>query len=92
MNRIVDEVLDGDKNIRWLLLQYVTMQLLSDAAFCLQRWEIKGGGVQRDEKNQNHHTGLEKWLWRALWDVYVAFDINTQDSWSRFDVEHPHHQ
>lgn len=89
LNRIVDEVLDGDTHIRWLLLQYVTMQLLSDAAFCLQRWEIKGGGVIRDH---NHQKSLEKWLWRAIWDIYVAFDINTQTSWSRFDVVHPHHR
>jgi hypothetical protein len=87
LNRIVNEVLDGDQHIRWLLLQYVTLQLLSDTAFCLQKWEIKGGGRARD---QNHNKGIEKWLWRALWDVYVAFDINTRESWARFEVEHPH--
>jgi hypothetical protein len=87
LNRIVNEVLDGDQHIRWLLLQYVTLQLLSDTAFCLQKWEIKGGGRARD---QNHNKGIEKWLWRAIWDVYVAFDINTRESWARFEVEHPH--
>ena len=87
LDRIVDELFDGDRCTRWLLLQYVTLQLLSDAAFCMQRWEIKGGGRPRDH---NHNKGIEKWLWRALWDVYVAFDINTQDSWTRFDIEHPH--
>jgi hypothetical protein len=25
-----------------------------------------------------------------IWDVYVAFHINTQESWARFEVEHPH--
>jgi hypothetical protein len=73
--------------MRWLLLQYVTLQLLSDTAFCLQRWELKGGGRARDH---NHNKGIEKWLWRAIWDVYVAFDINTRESWARFGVEHPH--
>jgi hypothetical protein len=86
LNGIIDNVFDGDQALRWLLLQYVTLQLLSDAAFCLQKWEIKGGGGPR---HGNHNTGLEKWLWRALWDCYVAFDINTADSWLRFDVENP---
>jgi hypothetical protein len=88
LDRIIEELLDGDGDLRWLLIQYVTLQLLSDTAFCLQRWEMKGGGRTRDH---NHNKGIEKWLWRALWDVYVAFDINTQDSWARFEVEHPHY-
>ena len=86
MNRIIDEIFDGDQGLRWLLTQYVTAKLLSDAAFCLQRWKMKGGSQSRE---QNHNTGIERWLWRALWDSYVAFDINTKESWHRLKVEHP---
>jgi hypothetical protein len=86
MSKIIDEVFDGDQSLRWLLLQYVTLQLLSDASFCLQRWNMKGGGRPRED---NHNHGLERWLWRALWDTYVAFDINTAASWKRLHVEHP---
>jgi len=87
LDRIIEELLDNDRHMRWLLLEYVTMQLLSDTAFCLQKWQLKGGGKKREG---NHQTNQEKWLWRAIWDIYVAFDINTADSWCRFDVEHPH--
>eukprot|EP00536_Pseudo-nitzschia_multiseries_P014812 jgi/Psemu1/262445/estExt_Genewise1Plus.C_7700008 len=85
LNRIIEEIFDGDNHLRWLLLQYVTLQLLSDASFCLQRWNIKGGGRPRED---NYNKNLEKWLWRALWDVYIAFDINTTEAWDRFKVEH----
>lgn len=87
LTRIIEEVFDGDQSLRWLLLQYVTLQLLSDASFCLQRWSMKGGGVVRDDNN--HNEGLERWLWRALWDIYVAFEINTLETWDRFRVELP---
>lgn len=87
LDRIIDELLDGDRHMRWLLLEYVTLQLMSDTAFCLQKWQVKGGGKKREGNHQMDH---EKWLWRALWDIYIAFDINTADSWYRFDVEHPH--
>ena len=87
LTRIIEEVFDGDQSLRWLLLQYVTLQLLSDASFCLQRWSMKGGGVVRDD--DNHNEGLERWLWRALWDIYVAFNINTLETWDRFGVELP---
>ena len=112
LSRIIDEIFDGDQSLRWLLLQYVTLQLLSDASFCLQRWSMKGGGCPRED---NHNQGLERWLWRgknsnvmfkiyhtlpfsssyrirfpiALWDTYVAFDINTIESWERLKVEDP---
>ena len=89
LSRIIEEVFDGDQSLRWLLLQYVTLQLLSDASFCLQRWSMKGGGHPRED--DNHNRGLERWLWRALWDTYVAFDINTQASWERLKVEHQDH-
>ncbi|CAJ1934530.1 unnamed protein product [Cylindrotheca closterium] len=86
LDRLIEEVLDGDKGLRWLLLQYVTLQLLSDTAFCLQKWCIKGGGQDREH---NHQRGIEKWLWRALWDIHIACDINTQDSWARLGVDAP---
>jgi len=87
LDRTIAELLDGDRHMRWLLLEYVTLQLMSDTAFCLQKWRVKGGGKKRDGNHQINH---EKWLWRALWDIYVAFDINTADSWYRLGVEHPH--
>ena len=89
LDRIINEVFDGDDHLRWLLLQYTTLQLLSDAAFCLQRWQFKGGGRPRSSTNHNAREGIEKWLWRALWDIYIACDINKQESWLRFGVEHP---
>lgn len=84
LDRLVSELLND--NIRWLLLQYVTLQLLSDASFCLQRWEFEGGGSYSNGiRRKRKHTG-EKWLWRALWDVYMAYDINTHESMKRFKV------
>lgn len=90
LDRIIAELLDGDDGMRWLLLEYITMQLMSDTAFCLQKWQIKGGG--KKSSASNHQTNQEKWLWRALWDIYIAFDINTAESWCRFGVVHPHFQ
>jgi hypothetical protein len=89
LDRLIDELFDRDDSLRWLLIQYVTLQLLSDASFCLQRWKIKGGGRTRDS---NHQKGIEKWLWRALWDMYVAYDINTSETWTRLYVQHPSHR
>ena len=86
LDRVILELFDGDDSLRWLLIQYMTLQLISDASFCLQRWTIKGGGRTRDA---NHQTGIEKWLWRALWDLYVAFDLNTSETWTRLGVVHP---
>lgn len=60
--------------VRGLLIRYTALQLLSDAAFCLEKWQIKGGGAPSYGEG-NHNRGLEKWLWRALWDVYVATDV-----------------
>ncbi|CAB9509669.1 expressed unknown protein [Seminavis robusta] len=86
LDRIVKEVFNGDDTVRWLLLQYVTLQLISDASFCLQKWTVKGGGRARD---MNHQEGLEKWLWRALWDIFVACDINSPASLKRFKATTP---
>jgi len=78
LNHIVAEVFEGEAAVCDLLMRYVVLQLLSDAAFCLERWEQKGGGRERF-RPQAH--SLEKWLWRALWDLYVATDVAGQD-WS----------
>jgi len=67
LDRLVDEIFAGDSQVRELLLEYVVLQLLSDAAFCLERWTQKGGGEERWRP-----LPLEKWLWRALWDLYIA--------------------
>jgi hypothetical protein len=89
LDRLIKDLFEGDDSLRWLLIQYVTLQLISDASFCLQRWTIKGGGRPRDT---NHQSGIEKWLWRAIWDMFVAFDINTNETWTRLYVEHPSHR
>lgn len=68
LDRFVAELFNGEQAVRELLLAYVILQLVSDCAFCLSRWVVKGGGDGR--------PGLEKWLWRALWDMYIASDIS----------------
>jgi hypothetical protein len=73
INRIVQEMFDGEEAVHRLLIKYVVLQLSSDAAFCLERWQIKGGG---SPSFGNHQIGLEKWLWRALWDLYVCEDVS----------------
>jgi len=72
MDRVIEELFDGEERIRMLLLRYVVTQLISDAAFCIEKWRIKGGG---DEQRSEHQYFLEKWLWRALWDVYASEEI-----------------
>ena len=41
LDRLIEELFDGDDSLRWLLLQFVTLQLHSDASFCLQKWTVK---------------------------------------------------
>ena len=72
VDRIVAEVFDGAGGVRVLLLRYVVTQLISDAAFCVEKWRLKGGG---DVMRSDHQDNLEKWLWRALWDVYVSEEL-----------------
>jgi len=72
MDRLIEEFFptkndNGDQtestsSIRVLLLRYVVTQLLSDAAFCIEKWRIKGGG---DMMRSSHQYDLEKWLWRG---------------------------
>lgn len=72
MDKIVEEIFGGEDDIRILLLRYVVTQLISDAAFCIEKWRMKGGG---DKERSDHQYYLEKWLWRALWDVYASEEI-----------------
>jgi hypothetical protein len=72
LDRLVDVPFEGEEAMRGLLINYVTLQLLSDAAFCLERWTIKGGGQLRMERwnikggghlrTLNHHKSIVKWL------------------------------
>lgn len=75
IDRFIHLLFDDEEAVRGLLINYVTLQLLSDTGFCLDRWSIKGGGKVR--KGSSHHKHLEQWLRRALWDVYIASDLNT---------------
>lgn len=75
IDRLIEILFDGEEAVRGLLINYITLQLLSDAAFCMERWTIKGGGTPR---YSNHNKSIEQWLWRALWDLYVASDLNTK--------------
>ena len=70
VDHIIKTVFYDDVSVRQLMLKYVVMQLLSDASFCLQRWEAKGGGAERF--GERSKEPLEKWLWRTLWDCYIA--------------------
>lgn len=74
LDRLINEMFDGEEAVRGLLIKYTVLQLLSDAAFCMEKWQIKGGGAPSYGED-NHNHGLEKWLWRALWDIYVATDV-----------------
>jgi hypothetical protein len=76
IDRLVKEFFDESehKSVRKILVCYVTLQLLSDSAFCLQRWRKKGGGQAR---KSNHHKEIDEWLWRSIWDIFVASDLNS---------------
>ena len=72
MDQFVGTLFEGDTRVQSLLVRYVVLQLLSDASFCLQRWEQKGGGKERI----GERAGIGKWLWRAIWDIYIACDVH----------------
>mmetsp|Transcript_17845 Transcript_17845/g.35784 ORF Transcript_17845/g.35784 Transcript_17845/m.35784 type:complete len:912 (+) Transcript_17845:184-2919(+) len=63
VDRLINELFDGYEKVRVLLVRYVVTQLISDSAFCIEKWRTKGGG---DESRSDHQYYLEKWLWRAL--------------------------
>ena len=73
MGHFIDELFEGDDSVRELLVKYVALQLLSDAAFCLERWEQKGGGKKRF--GARACESLDKWLWRSLWDLFIASHV-----------------
>lgn len=81
LDRLVNEIFDGEEAVRDVMVKYSVLQILSDAAFCLRKWQIKGGGAPT-YGDENHNKGLEKWLWRAIWDIWVATDVSsTYLSW-----------
>lgn len=73
---LIDRVFEGEREVCGVLVKYTVLQLLSDAAFCLGRWVVKGGGMERAE---GYAPRLEKWLWRALWDIYAASAVASED-------------
>ena len=56
-----------------LMVRYTVLQLISDAGFCLQRWQSKGGGFERF--GYSSRQDLSKWLWRCIWDLYIASEV-----------------
>mmetsp|Transcript_17842 Transcript_17842/g.35768 ORF Transcript_17842/g.35768 Transcript_17842/m.35768 type:complete len:939 (+) Transcript_17842:184-3000(+) len=72
VDRLINELFDGYEKVRVLLVRYVVTQLISDSAFCIEKWRTKGGG---DESRSDHQYYLEKWLWRALWDIYASEEL-----------------
>lgn len=75
LDRLVEELFDGEEAVKELMIKYTILQLLSDSAFCLRKWQIKGGGSP-SYGDGNHNVALEKWLWRSLWDIWVASDVS----------------
>lgn len=74
LQRFVVDVFGSDPYVCDLLVRYTVLQLLSDAAFCLNVWEVKGGGIDR-----TRDVPLQKWLWRTLWDLYVSSLVANKD-------------
>lgn len=68
----IETIFNGEE----LLMKYVALQRLSDASFCLQRWEAKGGGRKRYGDRSNYT--MEKWLWRSLWGQYIAAYVHAK--------------
>ena len=56
-----------------LMARYTVLQLVSDAGLCLQRWQSKGGGIARF--GYTAKQDLSKWLWRSVWDLYIASEV-----------------
>lgn len=129
----VRQIFDDEKAVCDLLGKYVVLQLLSDAAFCLERFQMKhGNGKRQPEPDQSVNLeefqpqpqvstakpnstengepsvkaqhrrssapatfakgstfclGLERWLWRALWDLYIATEVANEDWYD--EVEGP---
>jgi hypothetical protein len=76
LDYFIENIFYGNQNVRVLLLKYVVLQLLSDSSFCIARWQEKGGGT--DRYGGKEKEPLEKWIWRSLWDQYIATYVYTQ--------------
>jgi len=72
LKRLINELFQGNDAVQPILIQYIILQLVSDASFCLKRFRKKGGGDVRLSESSKH---LEKWLWRCLWDMFVASHV-----------------
>lgn len=68
----VDRLFHQDAKAAELMVRYSVLQLVSDAAFCLNRWQMKGGG--KEHFGSNPRPG-SKWLWRAIWDIYISSEV-----------------
>lgn len=73
VDSFVRDLFHNNKQATALMVRYTVLQLVSDAGFCLQRWHSKGGGRQRF--GYNARKDLSKWLWRSLWDLYIASKV-----------------
>lgn len=69
----VRELFNQNEQAADLMIRYTVLQLVSDAGFCLQRWQRKGGG--RERFGYNAGKDLSKWLWRSIWDLYIASEV-----------------
>lgn len=71
--RFVSNLFHQNQQAATLMTRYTVLQLVSDAGFCLQRWQSKGGGNARF--GYNAKQDLSKWLWRSIWDLYIASEV-----------------
>ena len=74
VEQVTADVFGHSDSVLSVVIRYVVLQLLSDASFCLNRWQKKGGGAYRKRELSKR---LHKWLWRALWDFYVSSHVCT---------------
>ena len=73
IDHFVKELFHENPQATSLMVRYTVLQLVSDAGFCLQRWQSKGGGNQRFGYSAKQN--LSKWLWRSIWDLYIASEV-----------------
>ena len=73
IDHFVRELFHDNRKAASLMARYTVFQLVSDAGFCLQRWQSKGGGSARF--GYNARQDLSKWLWRSMWDLYIASEV-----------------
>jgi hypothetical protein len=73
VDSFVRDLFQNNQQVATLMIRYTVLQLVSDAGFCLQRWYSKGGG--RERFGYSAQKDLSKWLWRSLWDLYIASEV-----------------